>query len=61
MDIYQRKSRQKWYLAILGLAIILFSIWYTGHMADRLAVVERNNTRFWVMAQEDIRDWSEED
>jgi signal transduction histidine kinase len=60
MDIYQRKSRQKWYLILLGLAIILFSIWYTGYMADRLAVVERNNTRFWVMAQEDIRDWDAE-
>jgi signal transduction histidine kinase len=29
-------------------------------MADRLAIVERNNTRFWVMAQEDIRDWDAE-
>lgn len=54
MDIYQRKSRQKWYLAILGLAIIVFSIWYTGYMAERLALVEQNNTRFYAIAQEDI-------
>jgi two-component sensor histidine kinase len=54
MDIYQQKSRQKWYLAILGLAIIIFSIWYTSYMAERLAVVERNNTRFYAIAQEDL-------
>lgn len=54
MDIYQRKSRQKWYLAILGLAIIIFSMWYTNYMAQRLAVVERNNTRFYAIAQEDL-------
>jgi signal transduction histidine kinase len=60
MNIYERRSRQKWYLAILGLGIIVFSIWYTSHMAERLALVEQNNARFWVMAQEDIRDWDEE-
>ena len=54
MDIYQRKSRQKWSLAILGLAIVAFSMWYTNYMAQRLAVVERNNTRFYAIAQEDL-------
>lgn len=54
MDIYQRKSRQKWYLAILGLAIVIFSILYTGYMAEQLAVVERNNTRFFAIAQDDL-------
>ncbi|MEZ4985067.1 MAG: HAMP domain-containing sensor histidine kinase [Saprospiraceae bacterium] len=61
MDIYQRRSWQKWYLAILGLAIIGFSLWYTGYIAERLAVVERNNTRFWVMAQKNIYDTDSED
>ena len=56
MDIYQRKSRQKWYLAFLGLAIIVFSMWYTNYMAERLAVVEENNTRFFAIAQEDLND-----
>ena len=60
MDIYQRKSRQKWYLAILGLVIILFSIWYTSYMAERLAVVEQNNTRFYAIAQEDLSTWDNE-
>jgi anti-sigma regulatory factor (Ser/Thr protein kinase) len=60
MDIYQQKSRQKWYLALLGLAIIIFSIWYTSYMAERLAVVERNNTRFYAIAQEDLSTWDNE-
>jgi two-component sensor histidine kinase len=60
MDIYQRKSRQKWYLAAFGLAIIVFTIWYTTYMAERLAVVERNNTRFFAIAQEDINELNEE-
>ncbi|MEL6836131.1 MAG: HAMP domain-containing sensor histidine kinase [Bacteroidota bacterium] len=29
-------------------------MWYTNYMAKRLAVVERNNTRFYAMAQEDL-------
>lgn len=60
MNIYQRRSRQKWYLAVLGLAIVAFSVWYTSRMAERLALAEQNNARFWVMAQEDMRDWDEE-
>lgn len=60
MDIYQQKSRQKWYLAILGLAIVIFSIWYTSHMAERLAVVEQNNTRFYAIALGDIATADEE-
>ncbi len=29
-------------------------MWYTNYMAQRLAIVERNNTRFYAMAQEDL-------
>lgn len=60
MDTNRQKSRQKWSLAILGLAIVGFSIWYTSYMAERLAIVEENNTRFFVLAQEDINSSDEE-
>lgn len=61
MDIYQRKSRQKWYLALLGLGIVIFSILYTNYMAKQLAIVEQNNTRFFAIAQEDLSDTDLED
>lgn len=40
MDIYQKKSRWKWYLGIAGGLIILFSMFYTKFLADRLAEEE---------------------
>lgn len=61
MDIHQQKSRQKWYLAIIGLAIVIFSVWYTSYMAKQLAIVEENNTRFFAIAQDDLASWDEED
>ncbi|MCB0637391.1 MAG: HAMP domain-containing histidine kinase [Lewinella sp.] len=60
MDIYTRKSRWKIYLALVGLAIVVISILYTGYLARRLALVEQNNVRFYVMAQEDINDMDDE-
>ncbi|MEM1215466.1 MAG: HAMP domain-containing sensor histidine kinase [Bacteroidota bacterium] len=61
MDIYQKRSRQKWYLAILGLAIIAFSLWYTSYMAERLARVERNYGEVWSLAMIDLNDYDPED
>ncbi len=60
MDIYLKKSRWKLYLALLGLAIVVISMLYTSNLARRLAVVEQNNARFWVMAQQDINDMDDE-
>lgn len=60
MDIYQRRSRQKIYIALLGLIIVAISTWYSTYMADRLAIVERNNTRFFATAQGDINDTDSE-
>ena len=60
MDIYARKSRWKLYLALLGLAIVVISMFYTSYLARRLAVVEQNNARFWVMAQQDLNDMDDE-
>lgn len=41
MDIYARKSRWKWYLAVGGLFIVALSLLYTKHLADQL--VERES------------------
>lgn len=60
MDNYARKSRWKIYLALLGLAIVVVSIVYTSYLARELAAVEEANTRFWVIAQEDINDMDDE-
>ena len=60
MDIYARKSRWKLYLALLGLAIVVISMIYTSYLARRLAVVEQNNARFWVMALQDLNDMDDE-
>lgn len=40
MDIYQKKSRWKWYLGIAGGLIIVFSMLYTKFLADKLAEEE---------------------
>ncbi len=60
MNIYGKSSRWKIYLAIVGLSIVVLSIFYTSFLARRLATIERNNMRFYVMAQEDLQDMDEE-
>ena len=54
MDIHKKRSRQKWYLAVFGLIIIIFSTWYTTYMANRLGVVEENSTKIWAIARDDL-------
>lgn len=60
MDIFAQKSRWKLTLLLMGIAIVGFSVGYTQFLADRLSVVEQNNARFWVMAQQDINDIDDE-
>ncbi|MBK9016010.1 MAG: HAMP domain-containing histidine kinase [Saprospiraceae bacterium] len=36
MDIYQRKSRWKWYLAAAGAVIVLISMFYTKYLTGKL-------------------------
>jgi signal transduction histidine kinase len=60
MDIIVQKSRWKLYLLVLGVGIVAFSVGYTQFLANRLSVVEQNNARFWVMAQQDINDIDDE-
>lgn len=60
MDIYQRRSRQKIYIALLGLIIVAISTWYSTYMADRLAKVEQNSAGFLATAQDDFTSLDEE-
>lgn len=41
MDIYQKKARWKWYLAIAGLIIVAISMIITKYLTDKLAEEER--------------------
>ncbi|NNE28143.1 MAG: HAMP domain-containing histidine kinase [Saprospiraceae bacterium] len=52
MDIYQRKSRWKLFLALAGLAIMAISVLYTGYLAERLANGERTKARLFAQAFE---------
>lgn len=60
MDIYTRKSRWKWYLAVAGLVIVLISMAYTQYLTSKLAQEEQNKARLWVMAMEDLNDFDGE-
>lgn len=60
MDVYAQKLRWKLYLLLLGVIIVGVSVAYTQWLADRLSIVEQNNARFWVMAQQDINDIDDE-
>lgn len=61
MNIYGRTSRWKIYLAIVGLVIVVTSIFYTSFLARSLATIERNNMRFYILAQEDLIDSADDD
>jgi signal transduction histidine kinase len=45
MNIYQRKSYSKWFLAIAGMVIVLISLFYTKYLADRLGLEETKKAR----------------
>ncbi len=40
MDIYQKKAKWKWYLAIGAVVIVAISMFYTKYLTDRLAIEE---------------------
>jgi anti-sigma regulatory factor (Ser/Thr protein kinase) len=52
MNIYQRKSRWKIYLAAVGITIIGLSMGYTQHIASKMAQRERDAMDIWVGAYE---------
>ncbi len=61
MDIYKRKSRWKIYLALLGLVIMIISIFYTKYLADNLTLEEQAKARIWVNAQTLFNEMDNED
>ena len=61
MDIYERKSKWKWYLGIAGIIIIIISMLFTSYLASNLAAEEKKNVELWVMAQERQREMMEND
>lgn len=50
MDIYARKSRWKWYLAVAGLVIVAISVLFTNYLTSKLAREEQNKVEQWVFA-----------
>ncbi len=52
MDIYERKSKWKWYLGIAGIIIVFISMLYTNYLTSNLAAEEKKNVELWIMAQE---------
>jgi signal transduction histidine kinase len=56
MNIYDKKSHWKWYLAVAGVFIIVISMVYTNYVASKLAEEERRKVQIWLTALEEIQD-----
>ena len=54
MDIYEQKSKWKWYLAIAGVLIVGISMFYTNYVASKLADEERKKVELWSTALETV-------
>ncbi len=50
MDIYERKSKWKWYLGIAGFIVIMITMLYTRNLADKLADGEKMKVELWINA-----------
>ncbi len=61
MDIYKRKSRWKWYLALTGLFIVAISMIFTGYLTEKLAEEERKKVEQLKTAVERITIQREEE
>jgi signal transduction histidine kinase len=61
MDIYKKKSTWKISLAILGIVIILVSLFYTNRLAGKLSDEEKTKIEIWLLAMEEINDFDDED
>ncbi len=61
MDIYQRKSRWKWYLAAAGVVIVLISMFYTKYLTDKLQEEEEKKVLQLKVAYETMNDTSQVD
>ncbi|MBB4079300.1 signal transduction histidine kinase [Lewinella aquimaris] len=47
-------SRWPLYLALIGLVIVVASVWYTNRLANQLSVIEENYVRFYEASMRDI-------
>lgn len=54
MDIYEQKSKWKWYLAIAGVLILLLTVGFTSYLSRQLAEEERKKAELWVLALQKI-------
>lgn len=50
MDIYEQKSRWKWYLGIAGLVVVIISLVYTNYLATQLSRGEETKVKLFVNA-----------
>lgn len=60
MDLYSRKSRWKFYLALAGLLILGMTLVYTNYLAVSVAERERQAVDLWVSAYETMIERSED-
>ncbi len=56
MDIYQRKSRWKVYLALAGITIVAISMVYTIYISQQLADGEKSKVELYKKVQESLND-----
>lgn len=56
MDIYQRKSRWKIYLAVAGICIIAISMIYTIYISQQLAEGEKSKVELYKKVQQSLND-----
>lgn len=52
MNLYTNKKRWKWALAIVALAIVGASLWYTNYLVKSIAEQETNQVKMWAAAME---------
>lgn len=50
MNILKTSSRWPLYLAIIGLMIVVASVWYTNDLANKLAEIEKKNVSLYTQA-----------
>lgn len=50
MDLYSRKQRWKLLLALVALAIVGASLWYSSRMVERVRTEERRKVQLWAEA-----------
>jgi hypothetical protein len=54
MNLLNTSSRWPIYMAIIGLGIVVASVWYTNRLAGKLSQTEENYVRLFEQAMEDI-------